>query len=623
MFCSKCGNEIEEGELFCGNCGTPVSEMSVSPEKEGSSADGSEVSFSEVEKSEAASGKADGRKWNKTGVVIAVFFIWLLLVAGLAFMIYSIVMKASTMRLSSYTGDVTLTGENGKVLELKEDKRLFGGNKLVTGKESKAYVLLDEDRFVTLMERSTADFIQRGDSISISLEEGDLFFNIARDLKEDESLEISVSTMIIGIRGTSGYVRENEDGYPVLYMTSGKVMAYAVDPDSGNTDQRKIRAGQKLTVIITDGEIQMIVEDIEASDLPMDAIFEITADRDLLNEVVEDTGWDKEILKELKSLYESGDIPDDGTDSSDSFGPPDTSDWPEEAFDIVGTWDLSPTMEDTLLSLQFNRDATGIAKTYVDGEFHEIRFYWNWMNSGSLYSVVLAEGETAAGIDGLFNVECWGDRIVYHSSYYLSADADSQSGSPASDNEIDQEIARWVVGTWHDPEDFIKFTLTFYEDGTGTTGYQTFNWSVNNGVLNCDLFDGDSVQFDSGTILYKFEAFDRYGWIELDKYVLWVPDTFAVWTYDDYEYYSERNGDYKDPITGSKFTLYIGTPAGAGTGSGCGRMVFGEDNAFISYYGDGMFYTDYDGGMYFWLTDDDFIRVQYPDDPYSYFFEKT
>ncbi|MBO7532318.1 MAG: zinc ribbon domain-containing protein, partial [Lachnospiraceae bacterium] len=174
MFCSKCGNEIEEGELFCGNCGTPVSEMSVSPEKEGSSADGSEVSFSEVEKSEAASGKADGRKWNKTGVVIAVFFIWLLLVAGLAFMIYSIVMKASTMRLSSYTGDVTLTGENGKVLELKEDKRLFGGNKLVTGKESKAYVLLDEDRFVTLMERSTADFIQRGDSISISLEEGDL-----------------------------------------------------------------------------------------------------------------------------------------------------------------------------------------------------------------------------------------------------------------------------------------------------------------------------------------------------------------------------------------------------------------------------------------------------------------
>lgn len=36
--------------------------------------------------------------------------------AGLAFMIYSIVMKASNMRLSSYTGDVTLTGENGTVI---------------------------------------------------------------------------------------------------------------------------------------------------------------------------------------------------------------------------------------------------------------------------------------------------------------------------------------------------------------------------------------------------------------------------------------------------------------------------------------------------------------------------
>ena len=321
-------------------------------------------------------------------------------------------------------------------------------------------------------------------------------------------------------------------------------------------------------------------------------------------------------------MYESGDVPDVGTGSSDSFGPPDTSDWPEEAFEIVGTWDLSPTMEDTLLSLQFNRDATGIAKTYVDGEFHEIEFYWNWMNSGSLYSVVLAKGETAVGIDSLFNVECWGDRIVYHSSYYLSADTTGQTGSLASDNEIDQEIIKWVIGTWHDPDDFIKFTLTFYDDGTGTTGYQTFNWSVNNGVLTCDLFDGESVEFDSGTILYKFEAFDRYGWIELDKYVLWVPDTFAVWTYDDYEYYSVRNGDYTNYLTGRKFSLYIGAPAGAGTGSGCGRIVFGEDNSFLSYYGDGMFYTDYDGGMYFWLTDDDTIRVQYPDDPCSYFFEK-
>ena len=127
----------------------------------------------------------------------------------------------------------------------------------------------------------------------------------------------------------------------------------------------------------------MIVEDITEYDLPEDAIIEITADRDLLNEVVEETGWDKDILKVLKSMYESGDVSDVGTGSSDTFGPPDTSDWPEEAFEIVGTWDLSPTMENTLLSLQFNRDATGIAKTYVDGEFHEIEFYWNWMNSGS------------------------------------------------------------------------------------------------------------------------------------------------------------------------------------------------------------------------------------------------
>ena len=103
---------------------------------------------------------------------------------------------------------------------------------------------------------------QSGKSIELSLEKGDLFFNIARDLDDDESFEIATSTMVIGIRGTSGYVRESEDGYPVLYLTSGKVMVYVEDPDSGEDDQRKVKAGQKLTVIMTDDGPEIIVEDI-------------------------------------------------------------------------------------------------------------------------------------------------------------------------------------------------------------------------------------------------------------------------------------------------------------------------------------------------------------------------
>ena len=145
-----------------------------------------------------------GKKFSKTSIIIVVVIVWLLLLTGIFFLIYSIVMKASTIRLSDYEGDVTISAESGRNIELKKDQRIFGGSELKTGKESKAWVLLDEDRMVTVMEKSTVGFYQSGKSIELSLEKGDLFFNIARDLDDDESFEIAASTMVIGIRGTSG-----------------------------------------------------------------------------------------------------------------------------------------------------------------------------------------------------------------------------------------------------------------------------------------------------------------------------------------------------------------------------------------------------------------------------------
>ena len=118
--------------------------------------------------------------------------------------------RATTMKLLSFEGTVTLSDTHGRDVAA-EGKRLLDGNTLDTGKDSKAWVLLDDDRTVTLMEKSSAVFRQSGRDMVLSLEDGRLFFNISRPLEDDESFEIQTSTMVVGVRGTSGYVDSDEN----------------------------------------------------------------------------------------------------------------------------------------------------------------------------------------------------------------------------------------------------------------------------------------------------------------------------------------------------------------------------------------------------------------------------
>ncbi len=236
---------------------------------------------------------------------------------------------ATSMRLLRFDGEISLLAENGKVLEASENRRLTNGNVIKTKKESQAWILLNEDRVVTLMEKSTASFTQKGKRLYLSLDEGRLFFNIERPLEDDEELDISTSTMIIGIRGTSGYIDSDENGYSVLYLTTGKVEVTGLDEDGEESGTDKLNAGQKVTVV-SDDDAALIVEDITESDLPLELVAYLLSDDDLLSSVLEETGWDEELLR---MRLASGD------DVSSGAVPP-TPD-PAYTFDpdeLTGTW---------------------------------------------------------------------------------------------------------------------------------------------------------------------------------------------------------------------------------------------------------------------------------------------
>ena len=635
MFCSKCGSEIEEGELFCGNCGTKADDADSTPASE--KAVETEPMITEAKKdaqpdasdaSQKKEKKLSGSKHWKTPIVVIVVLIWLLMMAGLIFFLYSIVMKAATIRLSDYEGNVTLTSESGRVQELKQNLRIFGGSKLETGKRGKAWVLLDEDRMVTVMHQSTVDFYQNGKSISLSLEKGDLFFNIARDLEEDESFDISVSTMIIGVRGTSGYVREDEDGYPVLYLTSGKVMVYVEDPESGNTDQRKVKAGQKLTVILTDDGIEMIVEDINLNTLPEEAVFEIVTNDDLFDEVLEETGWDKEELEYLYDAYKYG------IKVGDENGEAETAVAEGVAKEIVGTWiidhDLSTELNVVDKYLYFYNDMTGKAAFFYEDAVEEYEFKWSYVESTGMVMIDCDNNihDAAIHYDGL--------RLTWLNNVFAHEGTDV--ATPPAERTYD------LVGSWKvkEGQDTDIYSVQFNNDNTGVI--KTYVGGAYYDIkVAWDWTDGKDVYFvrvSPGQYITGLEQTEifvifSYDVIYLDdiEFVnasvsdvpseadIEIPDSFPEWSYSDYGYYSAWNGDYKDPETGMTITLYVGAPATGGVGSG--RMVVSGTNSNIVYCGDDMFLSQYEDGTLFWLTEENIIKVRFPSDSQIYWFFKV
>ena len=110
---------------------------------------------------------------------------------------------ATTMRLLRIEGTVTL--ESGGVKkDIVNNLKLNSGDVLSTETESLASISLDDNKAVTLEELSSAEFIQDGKKLDLNLQKGSLFFEVNKKLEDDESFQVRTSTMIVGIRGTSG-----------------------------------------------------------------------------------------------------------------------------------------------------------------------------------------------------------------------------------------------------------------------------------------------------------------------------------------------------------------------------------------------------------------------------------
>ena len=185
---------------------------------------------------------------------------------------------ATTMRLMRTDGTVLLADGSGS-LSVQEGMRLFSGYALSTEALSRAGIMLDDYKAVTLNELSKASLQEEGKKLELNLENGAMYFCVSKPLDADESYSIRTSTMVLGIRGTSGYVETLSDTKSSVILTSGNAVISIL-----TGGELPISPGQRIIISSAGGGTQFSSYMISPDDYPGLLLSELISDRQILDE---------------------------------------------------------------------------------------------------------------------------------------------------------------------------------------------------------------------------------------------------------------------------------------------------------------------------------------------------
>lgn len=157
---------------------------------------------------------------------------------------------AAAMRLTKTTGTVDVTNSRGRELSLRDDMRLYSGYHVETQETSYAWISLDNTKLTKLDAVSELEVRKSGKELELLLNSGQLYFNVTEPLNSDESLSIRTSTMVTGIRGTSGWVRVVDQWHTQVYVLQGRVECSVTDPVTGQTKTTLLTGGDMAECVV-------------------------------------------------------------------------------------------------------------------------------------------------------------------------------------------------------------------------------------------------------------------------------------------------------------------------------------------------------------------------------------
>ena len=179
-------------------------------------------------------------------------------------------LKAAAMRLRKTAGEVWITDEKQKDVPLAEDLGLYSGYRVDTWEESYAWIDLDEVKLTKMDADSRVEVVKDGKDLEILVKSGSIFFNVTEPLAEDETMTIRTADLLVGIRGTCGWVDAEKKQAALL---EGRVLC-----EAENGEKAKLSAGEKVT-LEEDGSLT--VTPLTAQDIPEFVREEIETEKEL------------------------------------------------------------------------------------------------------------------------------------------------------------------------------------------------------------------------------------------------------------------------------------------------------------------------------------------------------
>ena len=200
-------------------------------------------------------------------------------------------MAATTMHLRKTEGTVGVSDGEGKEVKPKEKLGLYSGYGVDTKNESYAWIDLDEVKLTKLDQDSEIEIKKEDKRLEIEVLSGSLFFNVTEPLAEDETMEIRTSSMMVGIRGTCGWVEVPDGDHLNVFILEGTVEC-AVEDTEGKITSASVSGGQSARVSVREEEAPITLGTFGESGVPGFVLRELEEKEDLCGLIEEASGLD-------------------------------------------------------------------------------------------------------------------------------------------------------------------------------------------------------------------------------------------------------------------------------------------------------------------------------------------